>query len=40
MCPTAAIEYVEAETADWLGMFAAERSARHREWQCVGVEAR
>ena len=27
-CPTAAIEYVEAETADWLGRFAAERSAR------------
>ncbi len=40
VCPTAAIEYVEAETADWLGMFAAERSARHREWQFAGVEAR
>jgi Fe-S-cluster-containing hydrogenase component 2 len=24
-CPTAAIEYVEAETADWLGDFAAQR---------------
>ncbi len=40
VCPTAAIEYVEAETADWLGKFAAERSARHREWQCAGVEGR
>jgi len=26
-CPTAAIVYEEAETADWLGRFAAERSA-------------
>ena len=26
-CPTEAIEYVEAETHDWLGAFAAERSA-------------
>ena len=25
-CPTQAIEYVEAETADWLGSFAAERA--------------
>lgn len=27
-CPTAAIEYVEAPTADWLGDFAAERAGR------------
>jgi Fe-S-cluster-containing hydrogenase component 2 len=27
-CPTNAIEYLEAETADWLGAFAAERSRR------------
>ncbi|MEE8302123.1 MAG: 4Fe-4S dicluster domain-containing protein [Candidatus Tectomicrobia bacterium] len=26
-CPTDAIEYVEAETTDWLGAFAAKRSA-------------
>jgi Fe-S-cluster-containing hydrogenase component 2 len=26
-CPTAAIEYVEAEPSDWLGAFAAERAA-------------
>jgi anaerobic carbon-monoxide dehydrogenase iron sulfur subunit len=26
-CPTAAIEYVETETRDWLGTFAATRSA-------------
>jgi anaerobic carbon-monoxide dehydrogenase iron sulfur subunit len=26
-CPTEAIEYVEAETSDWLGAFAAERAA-------------
>jgi Fe-S-cluster-containing hydrogenase component 2 len=26
-CPTQAITYVEAETSDWLGAFAAERSA-------------
>jgi Fe-S-cluster-containing hydrogenase component 2 len=25
-CPTAAIEYVEAESGDWLGVFAAERA--------------
>ena len=25
-CPTQAIEYVEAESADWLGSFAAERA--------------
>ena len=25
-CPTQAIEYVEAQTADWLGSFAAERA--------------
>ena len=25
-CPTAAIEYVEADTADWLGDFAAQRA--------------
>jgi Fe-S-cluster-containing hydrogenase component 2 len=24
-CPTAAIEYVQAPTSDWLGNFAAER---------------
>jgi ferredoxin len=24
-CPTDAIEYIEAEPADWLGAFAAER---------------
>jgi Fe-S-cluster-containing hydrogenase component 2 len=28
-CPTEAIEYVEAETSDWLGAFAAERAAGH-----------
>jgi Fe-S-cluster-containing hydrogenase component 2 len=28
-CPTAAIEYVEADTSDWLGDFAAQRSAGH-----------
>jgi anaerobic carbon-monoxide dehydrogenase iron sulfur subunit len=27
-CPTQAILYVEAETADWIGPFAAERSVR------------
>lgn len=27
-CPTAAIEWVEADTADWLGAYAAERTAR------------
>jgi Fe-S-cluster-containing hydrogenase component 2 len=27
-CPTAAITYEEAPTADWLGDFAAERTAR------------
>lgn len=27
-CPTQAIVYVEAETADWVGSFAAERTAR------------
>ena len=26
-CPTAAIEYVETDTSDWLGDFAAQRSA-------------
>jgi Fe-S-cluster-containing hydrogenase component 2 len=26
-CPTQAIEYVEAETSDWLGAFAATRAA-------------
>jgi Fe-S-cluster-containing hydrogenase component 2 len=26
-CPTAAIEYVDAETSDWLGSFAAARAA-------------
>ena len=26
-CPTAAIEYVEAEPSDWLGAFAAARGA-------------
>jgi len=39
-CPTAAIEYVEAETADWLGGFAAERSPRHVERQIAVAEAR
>jgi len=38
-CPTAAIEYVEAETADWLGGFAAERSPRHLERQIALAEA-
>ena len=28
-CPTAAIEYVETATSDWLGDFAAQRSAGH-----------
>ena len=37
-CPTAAIEYVEAETADWLGQFAAERSPRHHERQPAIME--
>jgi len=32
-CPTAAIVYEEAETADWLGGFAAERAA---QLQAVG----
>jgi Fe-S-cluster-containing hydrogenase component 2 len=27
-CPTQAIEYVEIETADWLGTFAAQRAAQ------------
>jgi Fe-S-cluster-containing hydrogenase component 2 len=40
VCPTTAIEYVEVETADWLGSFAAERSARHLEAQLAGAEAR
>ncbi len=30
VCPTEAITYVEAEPADWLGRFAAERSERLR----------
>jgi Fe-S-cluster-containing hydrogenase component 2 len=29
-CPTAAIEYVEAETADWLRGFASDRFLRHQ----------
>ena len=39
-CPTSAIEYVEAETADWLGAFAADRSPRHLERQAAMAEAR
>ena len=39
-CPTGAIEYLEAEAADWLGGFAADRSARHRERQCSLAGAR
>jgi Fe-S-cluster-containing hydrogenase component 2 len=39
-CPTAAIEYVEAETADWLGGFASERSPRHQERPHAMAEAR
>ena len=38
-CPTAAIEYVDGETADWLGDFAAERSHHHLERQPTIVEA-
>jgi len=38
-CPTTAIEYVEAETTDWLGGFAAERSPRHLERQIALTEA-
>jgi Fe-S-cluster-containing hydrogenase component 2 len=39
-CPTSAIEYVEAETADWLGNFAAGRAPHHRERQLAiaGIE--
>jgi len=39
-CPTSAIEYVEAETADWLGAFAADRSPRHLERESAMAEAR
>ncbi len=39
-CPTAAIEYVEAETADWLGGFASDRSLRHRGKLHALAEAR
>jgi Fe-S-cluster-containing hydrogenase component 2 len=39
-CPTAAIEYVEAESADWIGSFAAERSPRHLERQLAMAETR
>ncbi len=39
-CPTSAIEYVEAETADWLGAFAAGRSSRHLAVEYAGTEAR
>jgi Fe-S-cluster-containing hydrogenase component 2 len=39
-CPTTAIEYVEAETVDWLGSFASERSLRHQERQYAMTEAR
>ena len=38
-CPTAAIEYVEAETADWLGSFAAGRFRQHLDRQPAGAEA-
>jgi Fe-S-cluster-containing hydrogenase component 2 len=34
-CPTGAIEYVEAETVDWLGAFAAARS----QTELVGLGA-
>jgi Fe-S-cluster-containing hydrogenase component 2 len=37
-CPTQAIAYVEAEPADWLGAFAAERSPRHREREPAPAE--
>jgi Fe-S-cluster-containing hydrogenase component 2 len=37
-CPTAAIEYVDAETADWLGEFAADRAAGHQRRQLASVE--
>ncbi|OGC02542.1 MAG: (Fe-S)-binding protein [candidate division NC10 bacterium RIFCSPLOWO2_12_FULL_66_18] len=39
-CPTSAIEYVEAETADWLGAFAATRAPRHLALQVAGAEVR
>jgi len=39
-CPTFAIEYVEAEPADWLEAFAAGRSSRHLEAASAGAEAR
>jgi len=38
VCPTAAIEYVETETEDWLSKFAHERSQRRLERQYVMAE--
>ncbi len=38
-CPTGAIEYVEGETADWLGSFAHLPSLQHSESQQGRVEA-
>jgi anaerobic carbon-monoxide dehydrogenase iron sulfur subunit len=37
-CPTAAIEYVEAETADWLGAFAEGRGRRELVGAHAGAE--
>ena len=35
-CPTAAIEYVEAETSDWLGTFAATNARQDQLAQLAG----
>ena len=37
-CPTAAINYEDAETADWIGDFAAERGSSRAS--ALGTEAR
>lgn len=39
-CPTGAIEYVEGETADWLGGFAAERLPLHLARRAAPAEVR
>jgi hypothetical protein len=38
VCPTAAIEYVEAETTDWLGAFAEGRGRRELAGAHAGAE--
>jgi Fe-S-cluster-containing hydrogenase component 2 len=40
VCPTAAIEYVEAETADWLAGFASDRLPLYEAHQLTTAERR